>query len=315
MTGGEALASGRQYEIGFGAHRAVVTGVGATLRSCVLHGREVIRSFPAEVRSPAGHGQVLAPWPNRLRDGRYQWEGQTLQVPLSEPARGNAIHGLVRWQQWEAADRRPEGVRLRHRIHPRDGYPFLVDVEIDYSLSSDGLTVTAVATNPGAAAAPFGIGFHPYLVPGDGVVDGWTLTVPAARRLVTDDGGIPTGSQPVEGTTFDFRGDRAVGAAVLDTAFTELVRDGAGRAVTTVASGEHRGDRVSLWVDGSFRALMVFTGDTLGPELRRRAVAVEPMTCPPNALATGEGVIRLEPGSRWEGRWGISSEAQDGPHR
>lgn len=316
MTDGEALATGRQYEIAHGRHRAVVTGVGATLRSCALHGRDVIRSFPAHLRSPAGHGQVLAPWPNRLQGGRYQWEGQTLQLPLSEPGRGNAIHGLVRWQVWEASERRSDGVRLRHRIHPRDGYPFLVDVEVDYSLSDAGLTVSAVAANRGTVSAPFGIGFHPYLVLTDGPVDRWTLTVPAGRRLITDDNGIPSSSEAVDGTVFDFRRGRAIGDVVLDTAFTDLVRDRAGRAVATIGSGDGvDGEGVSLWVDGAFSEVMVFTGDTLGPDLRRRAVAVEPMTCPPNALATGEGVIALEPGGWWEGSWGISSEAEHGPHR
>jgi aldose 1-epimerase len=316
MTDGEALATGPQYEIGFGDHRAVITGVGATLRTCSLQGRDVIRSFPAEGRSPAGHGQVLAPWPNRLDAGRYQWEGQTLQLPLSEPARGNAIHGLVRWQEWEPTELRADGVRLHHRIHPQDGYPFLVDVEVDYSLSEAGLTVRAAAANPGTEAAPFGIGFHPYLVLGEGPVDRWALTVPAARRLVTDDRGIPTGAEPVEGTELDFRRGRAIGDLVLDAAFTDLVRDRAGRAVATIRSGRGgEGEGVSLWVDGAFSELMVFTGDTLGPGLRRRAVAVEPMTCPPNALATGTGIIALLPGGRWEGRWGISSEAEDGAHR
>jgi aldose 1-epimerase len=316
MTEGETLATGPQYEIGFGDHHAVITGVGATLRTCALHRRDVIRSFPAEARSPAGHGQVLAPWPNRLQGGRYQWEGQTLQLPLSEPARGNAIHGLVRWQEWEPAERRADGVRLHHRIHPQDGYPFLVDVEVDYSLSETGLMVRATAANPGTNAAPFGIGFHPYLMLGDGPVDRWTLAVPAARRLVTDDNGIPTSSESVEGTELDFRGGRAIGDLVLDAAFTDLVRDGAGRAVASIGSGRGgEGDGVSLWVDGSFSALMVFTGDTLGPGLRRRAVAVEPMTCPPNALASGAGIIVLPPGDRWDGCWGISSEAEHGPHR
>ena len=341
MTDGDASATGRQYEIGFGGHRAVVTGDGATLRACTLDGRDVIRSFPADRRSPAGHGQVLAPWPNRLRGGRYQWEGRTLQLPLTEPARGNAIHGLVRWEDWTATEVAADRVQLRYRIHPRDGYPFLVDLEVTYALSARGLTVEARAANPGSDRAPFGMGFHPYLLAGDGgggaggdgvggEVDDWTLTVPARTRLLADDSGIPISSTPVDGTEFDFRTGRAIGPLVLDTAFTDLDREADGHAIVVVrartgadddADGgtddgtEDRRPSTTLWVDGSFSCLMVFTGDTLDRELRRRAVAVEPMTCPPNALATGEDLVVLEPGGQWEGRWGISSEPQDRPYR
>src|SRR5581483_4690245 len=159
-------------------------------------------------------------------------------------------------------------------------------------LSAEGLTVLTTAANPGQVAAPSGIGFQPYLVAGEGPVDAWSLTLPASRRLIADDGGIPTSSESVEGTEFDFRIGRAIGELVLDTAFTDLVRDHAGRALATISSGP--GERTTLWVDGCFSELMVFTGDTLGPDLRRRAVAVEPMTCAPNALATGERVITLE---------------------
>ena len=62
----------------------------------------------------------------------------------------------------------------------------------------------------------------------------------------------------------------------------------------------------TLWLDESYRYVMAFTGDTLDPERRRRAIALEPMTCPPDALRSGTDLIRLAPGTTWTGRWGLS---------
>ena len=65
------------------------------------------------------------------------------------------------------------------------------------------------------------------------------------------------------------------------------------------------GHRVELWVDESYPILEVYTGDTLAPERRRRGLGTEPMTCPPNAFQTGEGLSRLEPGQTLTTTWGV----------
>jgi aldose 1-epimerase len=177
---------------------------------------------------------------------------------------------------------------------------------VEYRLGDDGLTVAASSTNVSDAPAPFGIGFHPYLTAGTPVVDDSLLTIPARRRLLTDARGLPTGEGAVAGTEFDFTVRRPVGAARLDTAYTELIRGDDGR--TRVELDRPDGERgLTLWADQEFRYLMVYTGDTLRPRSRRRlAVAVEPMTCPPNALRSGSDVIRLGPGASWSGNWGIT---------
>ncbi|HUZ43266.1 MAG TPA: aldose 1-epimerase family protein [Acidimicrobiales bacterium] len=299
------LPTGAQYEIRHGGHRAVITEVGATLRHYSVEGRDVIEDFPSGQMCPAGHGQVLAPWPNRLQGGTYRWAGTTRQLPLSEPSRHNAIHGLVRWQAWVVTEQAGRWVTLTHRIHPRDGYPFLIDIELRYELDESGLTVSATAINRGPEPAPFGLGFHPYLRLGTGMVDGLILECPAAITLITDDAGIPTGRQAVEGTAFDFRSPRAIGALELDTAYTDLSSGSDGLHRVSLSGPGPAPESTTVWMDAGFGHVMVFSGDTLGPERRRKALAVEPMTCPPNALATGEAVISLEPGVTWAGRWGI----------
>lgn len=303
---GEPLPTGAQHHIGHGVQRAVVTAIGATLRRYDVGGEAVVDGFDDDERSSAGRGQVLAPWPNRLGDGRYHLEGQAGRAALDEPERRNAIHGLVRWLPWHAVSSAQNVVTMAVRLHPQPAYPWTLDLQVEYRLGRGGLTVRTTATNPsGRDTVPLGLGFHPYLTVGVEPVDRVRLQLPARRRLVTDDRGLPTGEAPVAGTELDFVAGRTLGPTRLDTAFTGLVRGDDGRAVARlVAPDRSRG--VALWVDRSFRYLMVYTGDTLDPAARRRrAVAIEPMTCPPDAFRSGTDLVRLAPGESFCGVWGI----------
>jgi aldose 1-epimerase len=257
--------------------------------------------------SRAGRGQILAPWPNRLADGRYTFAGRDAQAALDEPERSNAIHGLVRWLPWELVSGGDAAVELRCLLHPQPAYPWRLALHVRYELGPDGLRVTIGAENRSEEPAPFGTGFHPYVTLG-GAIDGMSLAIPARSRLLTDDRGLPTGDEPVQGTVFDFNDGRQIGSTQLDTAFSDLSRGHDGLVRATLA--DPRAERqVTVWVDPTFGYLMVYTGDTLEPvSRRRRGVAIEPMTCPPNALATGIDVIRLEPGASWSGSWGITTE-------
>lgn len=298
------LPSGRQYEIRGGGLHAVAVEVGGGLRELSRDGWQVLDGYPPEAMATAGRGQILAPWPNRLLDGRYRWEGEDLQLPLSEAARGNSIHGLVRWSAWQAVEHDADRVALVHRLHPQPGYPFLLDLRVEYRLAPGGLEVTFEATNSGVRPLPLGVGAHPYVRLGEGPVDEDELTLPARTCLQTDERQIPCGSRPVAGTACDFRRPRMIGALRLDTAFTDLAREAGGRAGVEVRRG---GRRVRVWMDERFTHVMVFTGDTLAAAARRRSLAIEPMTCPPNALQTGEGLVRLEPGRKWSASWGIEA--------
>ena len=302
------IPTGAQFEIAHGDLRAVVTEVGATLRAFEAGGDAVIDGFSVDELSSAGRGQVLAPWPNRLEDGRYSYGGIDGAAALDEPEHRNAIHGLLRWRPWTLDDRADDAVTMRCMLHPLPGYPWLLDVGVRYALGRDGLTVEADATNHSTTPAPFGIGFHPYVTVGTERIDEAHLTVPAGEHLAADDRGLPTGQHAVIGSELDFMAPRPVGATRLDTAFTTLVRDSDDRA-TAVLERPDQGRTVRVWVDKAFRYLMVYTGDTLEPaSRRRRGVAIEPMTCPPNAFRSGVDVIELEPGGSWRGRWGIAVE-------
>jgi aldose 1-epimerase len=295
--------SGTQHEIRFGEQRATIVEVGGGIRAYDWGGRAVLDPYPVTEMCNGAHGTPLVPWPNRLADGRYRFDGADYQLPLTEPVRHNAIHGLLRWCTWQAVERSEARVVMGTRIHPQSGYPFTVEVRIAYALAADGLTVTTTATNVGDHACPFGMGQHPYLSPGGGRLDDCVVRIDASQRLETDDRGIPTGVAAVDGTPYDFRSPRPLGAMQLDTAFTGLARDGAGRAWVTLSAPDGR--CAALWADEHYPVLEVFTGDTLPPTHRRRGLGGEPMTCPPNAFQSGDGVARLEPGGSATASWGV----------
>ena len=295
--------SGKQYEIAYGDQRAVVVEVGGGLRSYSVGGRDVLDGYAVEDMCTSGRGQLLLPWPNRIEDGSYEFGGRRHRLPLTEPEHGNAIHGLVRWAPWTAVEHEPHRVVLEYLLHPQPGYPFALALRNECALSDEGLSVRTTATNVGSSVCPFGSGAHPYLTLGTEAVDELTLLVPARTILRSNVRGIPVGEEAVEGTAYDFLDARPIGATQLDTAFTALQPDENG--VTRVELREpSSGDGLTLWVDGSYRYLMVFTGDPL-PDVNRRAIAVEPMTCPPNAFRSGTDLITLEPGASWTGAWGM----------
>jgi aldose 1-epimerase len=295
--------SGEQIEIALGAQRAVVVEVGAALRSHSVAGVELLDGFGPDEMSHSGRGQVLIPWPNRVEQGSYEFGGERHQLALNEPERGNAIHGLVRWVGWTAAEREPHRVVMEHQLRPQPGYPFSLALAVEYTLAEDGLRVRTTATNIGPDPCPFGSGAHPYLRAGPATVDEVVLTLPASTVLRANENGIPIGSVPVDGTAHDFREPRAIGDTVLDHAFTDLERGDDG--IARVQLRDAAGGGLDLWVDQSYPYLMVFTGDPL-PDVNRRSLAVEPMTCPPNALRTGEAVVTLQPGEALTGTWGIT---------
>jgi aldose 1-epimerase len=295
--------SGEQVELAHGPHRAVVVEVGAGLREYTVDGRPVVDGYSADEMSSGGRGQTLIPWPNRIAGGAYEFDGTTQQLPLTEPSAGNAIHGLTRWSSWSVVDRSGSSASFRHVLHPQPGYPFTLDCRVEYSLSDQGLRVHTAVTNVGDRPAPYGTGAHPYLTVGTDTVDEITLTVPGDRYLPTDDNGIPTGTVDVDGTPYDYRGGRVIGAAKVDHCFTDLARDADGIATVTLTGGDRE---VRLWLDGSYRYLQVFTGDTLIPARRRRGLAVEPMTCPPDAFRSRTALHVLETGRGVETVWGIA---------
>jgi aldose 1-epimerase len=269
-----------------------------------VDGRELVDGFPPGGQITSGRGQVLIPWPNRLEDGTYEFAGRHNELPLTEPERRNAIHGLVRWAPWSVGERSESHVVMEHLLEPQPGYPFSLALSIEYALEGEGLSVRTTATNVGEEPCPFGAGAHPYVTAGTETVDSVVLRAPGRTVLQADDRALPTGSASVEGSKYDFRRPREIGTTVLDHCFTDLERDDDGRARVELR-GPDDGTGLTVWLDEAYGYLQLFTGDPL-PDVNRRSLAVEPMTCPPNAFRSGEGVVVLAPGRSFTGVWGIS---------
>jgi aldose 1-epimerase len=305
MTGPSAggdqplLPTGRQFEIRHAEQRAVAVELGATLRAYDVGERPVLAGFGQDEPARGGRGAVLLPWPNRIEDGRYRFEGVDHQLPIDDVRDGNAIHGLVRWLPWTPIAHEPAAVSLATTVFPRPGYPFTLEAEVRYELVDQGLTVTTLVRNVGRDAAPVGLGHHPYLAVGGDRVDGTILQIPARSWLPSGARRLPEPAREIAGGPFDFRAGRRIGSTLLSGTYGDLERDSAGRAWVRV--GETR-----LWLDAGYPYVMVFSGEDLpDPSEHRRSLAVEPMTCPPNAFRTGTGLTVLEPGGEIRASWGI----------
>jgi galactose mutarotase-like enzyme len=268
-----------------------------------VDGVELLDTFAADAPADSYRGKVLAPWPNRVRDGRYTFGGAEHRLVLNEPERGAALHGLVLEQRFAVVARATHAVTLGCDLGLRLGYPFALRVEVEYELGDAGLSFALRATNTGDNPAPFGGGLHPYL---RGRADDWVLEIPAATRIPVDERMLPSGPPVgVAGTAHDFTPARPVGRPRIDTCFGDLVRDGDGRARVRLAGPERE---IEVWLDERFRFVHVYTADAVDDPARARAgIAIEPITCAPDAFNSGAGLEVLEPGAAVTARCGLQA--------
>ncbi|MGW5705033.1 aldose 1-epimerase family protein [Amycolatopsis japonica] len=297
-----ANPTGEQFEITRGNARAVITEIGAGLRAFEVGGVPYVEAFAEDEKPPKGAGQVLLPWPNRTKGGQWDYQGEKQQLPITEEARGNAIHGLTRHEEWELLEHAESSITLAIDVPVQEGWPVPLRATITYEISPRELVVTHEIRNEGESPIGVGLGTHPYFRIGDVPTDELTLTLPASRvRPYLGDEQMPyADEQDVEGTEYDFRSGKLLEGVDLDTAFGGLTvaEDGNHHHVLS-----HEDRELLVWAGPDFRWAQVFTPDDLVG--RGRAVAIEPMTCPADALNTGTDLIELEPASSWTGSWGI----------
>ncbi len=296
--------SGAQWVIGAGPHQATVVEVGGGLREYTVGGEAVIDPYASDKLAARSAGQQLAPWPNRLRDGEYTVGDETYQLPITEPDRSNAHHGLVRWASWHRVEQTPESIELEYVLPPQPGYPHALGLTTRWSVGAGGLRADHTVVNLGPTTAPFGFGTHPYLRVGDLALDDLVLELPAAERLLADE--PDAAGRARAGGRHAVRLPRAAAGRRPRARhhFGTLTRGDDGMARVRLTSGT--GDQgVELWQDAAFDWIQVYSG--LGPSGQaRHTLAVEPMSCPPDAFRSGEGLIMLAPGDRWVGSWGIT---------
>ncbi|HEY5978560.1 MAG TPA: aldose epimerase, partial [Microlunatus sp.] len=224
MSAAAVNPTGDQYEIVAGDRVAVITEVGATLRSYAVAGRDVVRGFAADEVISGGRGQQLLPWPNRIRDGRYTFDGKPQQLSLSEPDRHNAIHGLVRHVPWQLVSHTEDRVEQRVRVYPQSGWPGAIEAAVVHTVGDEGVVTELMVTNIGSGPVPFGYAAHPYLTVGEDTVDDVVIRVPAERYLAVDDRLLPLDLILVEGRDEDLRTAEVLGSRRFDTALAGLAR-------------------------------------------------------------------------------------------
>jgi len=296
--------SGTQVHLSHGAQRATIATVGAALREYTVDGSDVVVPFTEDEVAPAFHGMVLAPWPNRLTDGRYSFGGRDLQLAITEPARNTALHGLACWDDWTVAEASADAATLVLDLPASPGYPFSLRVSMTYALADAGLTITTTALNTGAIALPYGVGYHPWISPGAGSLDDCTLQIDADTLVTVDDRLLPTGTTPVA-DDMDYREARTLAGSDLDDAFVDPIRDADGLSWARLARGD--GSTVAIWMDRAAKAWQVCTGNHVSPaSTQRTGVAIEPMSCIADAFRTGDDLVTLEPGECHTLTWGMA---------
>jgi aldose 1-epimerase len=298
--------SGPGYALRAGPYTAAVRAVGASPQHLRWEGRDLVLPFADDQVRPLYRGAILAPWPNRVGGGRWTWQGQPQQLALTEPDPGHALHGLVAWAEWSPSSVDEAAVTLGTTVWPQPGFPFCLHLEVEWALDAvDGLTCRLVAVNAGSAPAPYGCSIHPYLVAPGGALDDWTLELRAERELLVGDDLLPTDLTDPS-PAHDFRGGKTLAGSAVDNAYTDVAFDERGQATATVVDQGGAGTRITF-TDGT-PWVQVCTSDWPGPS-HRAAVAIEPMTCPPDALRSGTDLVVLEPGAQHQTLWRLEAVA------
>jgi len=300
------MRAGQLFEIKSGDRQAIVTEQGATLHRVIWAGTDLLNIANDDGYAGQGcHGQLLAPWPGRIRNAVYEFDGERFELPVNDHRVGSAIHGWLRWFTWQPHEHLEDRITMRYRMFALPAYPFPLEFEQSYGWQSYGLEIVTTITNLGSRTAPFGWGSHPYFMAGSSGIDDCLLQVPAGKYFECNDDMSPVlPALPVDGTKFDFREPRTIGTTRLDVTLTELARDDEGKAVVNLLA---RDGSISITCkyDEPIRYVQLYTGDTLGSH-RREGVAIEPYTCAPDAFNNGLGLIRLAPGASLRVRWTIN---------
>ncbi|WP_308535178.1 aldose 1-epimerase family protein [uncultured Mobiluncus sp.] len=297
-------------ELCAGQYRAQISPFGGGLWSLTCAGKPLVVTPPVPHQGlsrvspvPFAAGCLLAPWPNRVDGGNFTFQGETYQIEINEPDRRNAIHGFVRERPWELDPETSDNnaaVRLTLEMEPQLGWPWGLKYVMNWSVdATQGLRGELRVSNLSAAPCPFGFGWHPYLSAGGASLDECTLSISVGNNLVLDPvRNLPTGLERPADTVLGQARPVALHGLWLDHAFrTQPEPDGRVRAALCRADGLGTELSAGPWC----RWLQIYSADPAHQEAfpgvrDGRALAVEPMTCPPNALNRNQDLLVLASG-------------------
>ncbi|UQV58329.1 aldose epimerase [Corynebacterium pseudodiphtheriticum] len=311
------MTSHAAMQISAGNYTATIDPHGAGLATLLYDEKPLVAGY--QHARPFTAGALLAPWPNRTGDGIFSHHGTIHRLACNEPDRNNALHGFAAEAAWEITDRSPGAVTLQWQGPARTEWAWPLHYSITWALADDGLSAELTVTNtgtetthPGTESSPFGVGWHPYLSALGAPLDECTLSMPAATNLPLDpDRLLPAGPE-IPAAEIVGKHQHMEGIE-LDHCFRmEAPQTSSDHAAHQIELRNADGHGAILWADEHFSWCQVYTSPESAPSIGR-AVAVEPMTCPPNALRSDESLLQLASASSMSFRFGISATSTP-PH-
>lgn len=276
-------SGGKTIQLQAGHYQAKIVTVGAGLAELTHRGRHIVIPHKPEEMPLAHLGKVLVPWPNRVANGCYHYNGKDYQLAVNDPIAHTAIHGLLAWRDWQINQQSASEVSLMIFLPPSYGYPFSLLVEATYRLDAiNGLHVFISTLNIGDESVPYGCGSHPYLTCDLEKIDSCTLTIPADGVLSSDSLEI----HRIEHTDLNFTTPRPIAVTQIDHTF-KTPNSGDEWEVRVFSTAKN----MTTYLRCDQPWLQVYSGE----KLERMGLAVEPMTCPPDAFNSGIGLISLAP--------------------
>lgn len=240
--------------------------------------------------------EILFPFPNRIEDGQYEYDGISYQIPINEKSYNNAIHGMISNEKFEIKEKEINGDSASITlVHNYDGsmeyYPFPFTFEVTYSYSEfSKLSTTFNIYNCGRVTLPFGLGWHPYFKFGKAGLEEVELTIPESENLLlSDDRSLPTG----EVIQFDHK--RLI--------LKDWSLDDCFRIKDSERSLELISEELTLRMEFSkeYEYLQLFTPESFG------TIAIEPMTSGVNVFNNHEGIRYLNSEESFEVSFDISA--------
>lgn len=289
------------FRLSCGDYEAKIRKSGAGLDSLTFKGRNLIEPF--ELNQPERYrGDVLAPWPNRIRDGKYVFEGTKFQLELTEPSRSNALHGLVNRIPWSPEYLDTKKVKLSYELNKPQYYPATLNFQIQYEICVSGLLIELEVKNVGKISGPLGVSIHPYLIAdSDSRVDEWVLKMPSSRYFRVDEQRLLPLEIATTPSNLDFRNFQKIGNSFIDHAF-EIDAAIADQEIRVLAPS---GNGVGMSYSKNLTWIQIHTADRDGGVDSRRCLAVEPMSCPPDAFNSGLNLVKIAPNQLEKWSWKI----------
>lgn len=284
----------------------VVSTAGAALKSLRVDGVEIITPTIGHELNPYADGLVMAPWANRIDNGKWTLAGKELQLEINDPSTNNAIHGLVSQTVFDIVHQTKSSVTLKTRLMASVGYPFELEISVSYKLTSTGIGVTHFAKNLSQEAAPYVVGAHPYFQISGTPTENLEIKSSARSVDLVNNRKIPIGRQKISGSEFDITNWRKLSSCHFDHGFSELERDSQGDAHHYLRAPG--GALLDVWQSAEMKYAFIFTPDFYtnnADQTPRTAIAIEPQTGPANAFNSKEDLIWLEPDQIFEASWGV----------